>query len=340
MPDFLQLNARGKNKGGLVSLILGRSHGVLPTGGSAAPALATNATPIKDMIGSWLAEDNRLTEFRLRGTPISPELFVDAITKTVNERVCLIAGHAWLEWTEDVDNVDAIHGWAHADGERLEMVNVDLAEFLPSRVFDPDKIYEALETDGRPIEWIDVTDERLRKLFEPLFEVPANAKLMVIPGRDPMGFAPGHVRRLSCDSLRGQSSKWLKAWCVDRKDAYVTPAWEVSRPGETIETFVQESLGWNYSFTPEHYPPPPVTENCVTWAGLLLDQIIGDQWLDTLVRQCEVEPQALTQAGCGPYDVRGRGWMKCVLVYFKKADEKRSLGGLKVFAQDNIRGIV
>lgn len=328
MPDFLQLNAKGKETGGLFSLIRAEPQQTPDGGGIDSRA---SANPLKDTIDAWLAEEDRLTDFRLRGTPIKPEAFVDAITSTVNERVCLIAGHVWIEWIEHAGDVEVIHGWAHADIDRLDLVNVDVAEFLPTRIFKPDAVCKALQTDGGLIEWANITDEQLRKLFADLFKAPANASLIIIPGRDPMGFVPGQVKLLTRDSLHKRSESWLKSWLVDRRNAYVTPAWNVRGPGEIMKDFVVRSVDWKYSFTPEHYPPPPPTENCATWAALALDETVGEEWLETLSLQCDIEKDTLDECGCGPYDVRGRGWMKCVLVYCRKADEKRSIAGLKRF---------
>lgn len=266
---------------------------------------------LRAKINDWLVEDNHFG---------GPSDFVKPldIAATIMYRICEIAGHVWIEFVEDAGD-DSIRGAAES---RRESINAYVAEFNPEPDFDLDLMVEVFESaEGGEVPWNQITNEHLLKLFAPLLGDP-NIPPPPPPERAPAGSVTGHPNLITPAKVREQSTAWFN----DRREPYMTPAWEVEAARAAIASVIRESVGLRYSFTPEHEAE---WANCVTWACGVLDTLVPGDWLEIIQTQC-FKPSGLAPKGCEAYDVRAYGRMRCAEGYASLADAQRK-EGLKRF---------
>lgn len=270
----------------------------------------TTVNKLRNKVRDWLLEDGVISG---DDDEVSPYELLD----TFMNRVCQIAGHAWVEFVEDASDA-SIRGTAELQRDRI---NAHLAEFIPN--FDFGSMLEVFElTEGGDIPWSRITDENLLKLFSPLLRASAtNRTSTTSSGRGPAGAVPGLPRLLSPGKLRREAP----AWFDDRRGSYITPVWEVEAPGASVASLVNETAGSRYSYTPEHYSD---AENCVTWTCFVLDKLVPADWLESIRTQHLSGSYPLAPEGCRAYDIRECGRMRCAQKYASHADAQ-SIGGLR-----------
>ena len=314
MPDFVQLNVkRRQTKIGLLDLLF-----EMQTASSSSHA----SNRLRQRVESWLIEDKVLRDPPQVTDTVSPS----QIEATTFNRICEIAGHAWLEYVKDANEKDI----QTPPDSPLNRHNMYLAEFIPE--FDYDRALEVLsDADGGPVLWSRVTGGQLEYLFAPLvkpsFPIPIKSPKST---RSPGGAVPGELNVLSPDKIQEYPRKWIEDWFekpnADRANAFITPVWEVTLSKDDFEPVKPF-----YSFTPEHYNN--AADNCITWAARVLDRLAGD-WLTTILTQCGLPPPQchlpLAPTVCDPYHIRQQGRVKCLVLSASGADGAR-MGGLKKF---------
>ena len=305
MGDFLQLSVKRRRKDGGGFLDLLKEDFKRGCKGDPQNPGAT----LRERVRTWLVEEKLLGESP--HDPVNPIDIVDAIMN----RVCEIAGHAWIEFVEGAGD-DSIRGAGEA---RREMINAYVAEFIPA--FDLDHIFETFEaTGGGQIPWHQITNEQLCTLFAPLLaESDVNRTPNPSTDRQPAGAVPGYHNLISPEQLREQGDAWFR----DRQQPYVTPVWEADAPPlASVDSISVASVGLRYSYTPEHYDD---AENCVTWASRLLDSLAPGDWLETIRAQCVMSPE-LAPERCEAYHIKEHGRMRCAEEYVSLADAQREVG--------------
>lgn len=276
-------------------------------------------TELKEMIEIWLVEEELLSN----PPQASDSINLLNIADTIMNRVCEISGHVWIEFMEGANGA-SIYG---AAAQQRDNINAYVAEFIPTFEALVDLIFEIFESaQGGEIYWGNVTNEHLLKLFGHLLDDSTADKKSLPPNsRPPAGVLTGGPNLISPAQLREQSEFWFN----DRSNPYMTPAWQVDDSLAVITSFIQESLGLNYSFTPEYYSD---AENCVTWAALALDNLVPqDDWLEVVRQQCGIDPNTLHKGGCKDPHIREQGRMSCTTKYANQADQQRK-GGLIAFS--------
>jgi hypothetical protein len=266
---------------------------------------------LRNKVRDWLLEDGVISG---DDDEVSPSELID----TFMNRVCQIAGHAWVEFVEGASD-DSIRGAAES---QRDMINAHLAEFNPN--FDTNLMLDVFEsTEGGDIPWSRVTDAHLLKLFEPLLSASAtNRTSPASSSRNPAGAVRGLPRLLSPSKLK----KEPPAWFEDRREPYITPVWEVKAPGAAVASV--SATASRYSYTPEHYADGG---NCVTWSCAVLDALVSGNWLEDVRTQHAGGGHPLAPGDCGDYDVRVCGRMRCAEEYASHADAQ-SRGGLRRYA--------
>jgi hypothetical protein len=268
---------------------------------------------LKRLVEEWLVEDEVLDSPALGEETISPF----QIAATIMKRICQIAGHAWLEFSDD--DAPIMASLVNSRGE----INSYLAEFIPE--LEPDVILESFDTlDGGDVRWQDVANQHLVKLFAHLLDgssvkTPLNNRSK----RPAAGEIGGFMSIVSPDQLREYSESWF----ADRAGAYVTPAWRIKGSRQPLDIVRQIPSGSRYSFTPEYYPE---SDNCVTWASRTLDRISPPNWLETIRIQCQITAD-LVQERCEDYHIKDEGRVRCVTLYAFAADKHRRTVGLRSF---------
>jgi hypothetical protein len=301
MSDFLQLSVKRRAKPGFLDLLT-KAYKRYQEGSR------QRGNQLKKTLEAWLIEDRLLSNPPQKTDSVAPLNIIN----TLEDRICAISGHAWIEFVEDT-NSDMIHGAA----SRPDKINAYVAEYTPR--FELDLIYEVFGSEGGgEILWRKVTVDHVAKLFAPVLEesMTDKKKSSCSPKRDPAGALVGRSELLSPAQLREQSDPWFK----DRRDAYITPVWVVNTPYAVIDSIMEERAGWRYSFTPEHYLD---TDNCVTWASHVLDELAVPDWLKTIQKQCDIDPSTLHEDGCKDCHIRDQGRMSCTSRYASRADKKR-----------------
>lgn len=309
MGDVLQLNVKRRQRNGGFLDVLNEEYQAYKNDPQ------NIGDRLKGKLGTWLSEDDLLTDPPQADDSVIPFNIPD----TIMSRVCEIAGHVWLEFVED-----AVDNSIRATGDYpRDSINAHIAEFIPET--DIDSIFEVFGPEGGgEILWNKVKPEQLLRLFAPF---------SLSPGL-PAETLPGDVVLHSPDKLRQTSAPWFKRWFKDRMGAYITPMWQVNRPSVVIDLLRQKEPGLRYSFTPEH---DQGWDNCVTWASRALDNLVPRHWLDTVRVQCGIDhpqcgkdPSPVAAKACEDYHIREQGRMKCVTLYAAEADKARE-DGLREF---------
>lgn len=273
---------------------------------SSQPASAKLTTTLH----GWLVEDGILEGDRAEVDFLTPLDLGDVIS----DRVCEIAGHVWLEFSEDA-SADSVRGTAHSS-YRAEL-NAYVAEFVPD--IEIDNVLEAFQSSkGGPLPWNQVNDKNILKLFEPLMEESFGERQS--PLRPRAGSLPGGVNLIYPNQLKGHGQSWFK----DREDADITPTWVIDPPVVIIDSIHATPAGSRYSFTPEHIVD---ADNCITWASRVLDRVTNANWLATLRGNCETTVCGVPSAKpCDDLHIQAEGRMKCIAGYVSQADAKRREG--------------
>ncbi len=321
MADFIQLTIkRRQTKDGFLDLVnkLRKKEGDLPL----------LESKIKQTVEHWLILDKGWSN------PPSPtaQLKPLDILVAAHGRVCEIAGHAWLEFIKDASD-------EHIEVESARPLKHDdlhVAEFLPAE--DYERLSEVFaDSQGGSMPWRNVTGAQIAELFYPLLdESTENRQEAPDSDRDASGWAKGKLTYLPPANRKEFPRPLLKQWFEkptgDRVDAYVTPVWEVEVRTEVLEAAAHPF----YSFTPEHYR---ATDNCVTYAARILDDLVSGDWLEVIITTCKIGPVQCRQAAkgvdardCKPYHIRRDGRVKCLEIYAKEADGARIKERLNKFA--------
>jgi hypothetical protein len=319
MADFIQLAVkRRKTKRGFLDLLHEYRNNIGDR--------AKTGRKIKQTVERWLISDGFLSDPPEDDERVSPF----AIEFAPFNRVCEIAGHAWIEFVKDASD-----DWIQ-DGSYRAINDDDfhLAEFGP--VASIDRMLEVFaEAQGGPVLWRSVTADQIVDLFAPMLDESQERRRAAPESRRPAnGFVGGSMYHLSPDMRREYPPGWFDAAFKkptgDRFGAYVTPFWQVK-----LDTQVLNRAHPFYSFTPEHYE---TTDNCITWASRVLDNLLTGDWLDDIRTQCRTAHPycfkrciGVVRKACVDYHVREQGRVKCLDLYLRKADGAR-IKRLKKFA--------
>jgi hypothetical protein len=267
-----------------------------------------NGGSVRAEIGKWLEEEKVINQPQDQVTPFE-------ISGVLLKRVCHIAGHVWLEMTEDNDSIQG------ANAVTRDSINAHLGEFIP--YLDTNEIIKAFDFRDQ-LPWDEVTTDHILGLFRYLL-VGSQEGLLRDVNSDRMasGHILGRVDLASPEGVREYSEGWFK----DREGAWITPKWEFSENVTLVEDLRALTAGINYSLTPEFYLE---TDNCVTWAARALDQVWPGDWLETIRTQCKL-PE-LADKKCEPYHIREHGRMGCTSWYASSADKYRREKGFRSFS--------
>ena len=316
MSDFLQLNVKRRQTNGFFDSLIEEFNRYQDDPQKIGSKL-------KEKVKDWLVTEEELSDPPVASDSVTPL----SIGAAIENRVCEIAGHVWLEFVQGTGE-DSIRGTAYS--QRRNTINAHVAEFIPE--IEIDAILEAFETGGsREIPWINITNKNLLELLGPLLRESQDGRKPVFPtARRPAGLLNGYMNLIFPEELRGQGDVWFQ----DRMDADITPSWRIDEPVVITDSIEQTASGERYSFTPEHYKR---ADNCVSWALRALDRLVLDDSLDTLRARCGItQPRCgldrapLPPKPCEDLHIRDQGRMKCIAGYASKADEQRR-AGLKIF---------
>jgi hypothetical protein len=319
MADFIQLAVkRRKTKRGFLDLLHKYRNNIGDR--------SKTGCQIKQTVERWLISDGCLDEPPEEDERVDPF----AIESAVFNRVCEIAGHAWVEFVKDASDDHIQEG----SNRPIRDDELHLAEFRPApmidRMFD---VFAAAE--GGWVLWRSVTAEQIVDLFGPMLDASQERRQPAPESRRPAnGSVVGSMYYLPPDERQEYPPGWFddlfKKPTGDRFGAYLTPVWQVK-----IENQALDRAHPFYSFTPEHYE---TTDNCITWASGLLDNLLTVDWLEDIRAQCRMAHPycfkrciGLVRNACVDYHVREQGRVKCLDLYLRKADGAR-INGLKKFA--------
>lgn len=311
MADFIQLAVkRRKTKRGFLDLLYKYRNNV--------DDRAKTGRRIKQTVEGWLISDGFLSKPPEDDERVTPF----AIEAAAFNRVCEIAGHAWVEFAKDASD-DHIREGAKRP---IKDDDLHLAEFRPAPMIE--QMFKVFAAGlGGEVLWRSVTADQIVDLFGPMLDESQERRQPAAESRRPaQGAVDGFMYYLPPDKRQqyppGWFDKTFKKPKGDRFGAYITPAWQVQ-----IQT---QDLGRAhpfYSFTPEHYE---TTDNCITWASGLLDHLLTADWLGDVRAQCRTAHPycfkrciGLVRRACVDYHVREQGRVKCLDLYLRKADGAR-----------------
>lgn len=318
MADFIQLAVkRRQTKRGFLDLLYKYRNDVRNR--------AMTGRQIKQTVQGWLIQDMGLHN------PPRPEDRVEPfdILSAAFNRICEIAGHAWLEFVKEADDKHIRTG----SDRPINYEDLHLAEFVPEP--DYDLMFEVFATErGASMLWRKVTAAQIVELFAPMIDESQEHRQPTTEStRWVNGCVEGKLNYLSPDNRREFPKGWIedlfKKETGDRHGAYVTPVWQVDISRQVID--VAHPF---YSFTPEHYE---TTDNCITWASRVLDSLLSVDWLQEIREKCQMahpycrkRRKGVVRKACVDYHIREQGRVKCLDLYLGKADGAR-INGLTKF---------